>query len=241
MNRQTVEVFHALMKNGWIDRREDSVIWSYAEDLEVQEELEDFKAVMGIDIFQVGDRIYMIPTQDNDLFLKNNVDYRRDIRADNSVRTRDLYLFNYLSIYIIYLFFNGEGSDPQCREFITKEDLLSLFTEHCKNAEKARLEGDDKEQDYSENFMQLASAWLSKLDGETTSQKFDHKYGIVNRILNKFKTDELFEVGEDDLIRPTRKIKDLMPYFLRKDRIIEIQKWIREEDGNAANQQSSNS
>lgn len=241
MNRQTVEVFHALMKNGWIDRREDSVIWSYAEDLEVQEELEDFKAVMGIDIFQVGDRIYMIPTQDNDLFLKNNVDYRRDIRADNSVRTRDLYLFNYLSIYIIYLFFNGEGSDPQCREFITKEDLVSLFTEHCKNAEKARLEGDDKEQDYSENFMQLASAWLSKLDGETTSQKFDQKYGIVNRILNKFKADELFEVGEDDLIRPTRKIKDLMPYFLRKDRIIEIQKWIREEDGNAANQQSSNS
>ena len=236
MNRKTVEVFHALMKNGWIDRREDHIIWSYADDVEIQEELEEFKAVMGIDLFRAGDRLYMIPTQDNDLFLKNNVDYRRDIKADNTVRTRDLYLMNYLSIYLIYLFFNGEGSDPLCREFISKEEFVSLFTDHCKSVEKTALEGDDKEQDYSDNFRQLASTWLSKLDGELSSQKFDNKYGIVNRILNKYKTDELFDVGEDDLIRSTRKMKDLMPYFLRKDRIIEIQNWIKEEESNAANQ-----
>lgn len=237
MNRKTVEVFHALMKNGWIDRREDHIIWSYADDVEIQEELEEFKAVMGIDLFRAGDRLYMIPTQDNDLFLKNNVDYRRDIKADNTVRTRDLYLMNYLSIYLIYLFFNGEGSDPLCREFISKEDFVSLFTDHCKSVEKTSLEGDDKEQDYSDNFRQLASAWLGKIEnGDLASQKFDNKYGIVNRILNKYKTDELFDVGEDDLIRPTRKLKDLMPYFLRKDRIIEIQNWIKEEENNAANQ-----
>ena len=236
MNRKTVEVFHALMKNGWIDRREDHIIWSYADDVEIQEELEEFKAVMGIDLFRAGDRLYMIPTQDNDLFLKNNVDYRRDIKADNTVRTRDLYLMNYLSIYLIYLFFNGEGSDPLCREFISKEDVVALFTDHCKSVEKTSLEGDDKEQDYSDNFRQLTLGWLSKLDGELSSQKFDNKYGIVNRILNKHKTDELFDVGDDDLIRPTRKMKDLMPYFLRKDRIIEIQNWIKEEESNAANQ-----
>ena len=236
MNRKTVEVFHALMKNGWIDRREDHIIWSYADDVEIQEELEEFKAVMGIDLFRAGDRLYMIPTQDNDLFLKNNVDYRRDIKADNTVRTRDLYLMNYLSIYLIYLFFNGEGSDPLCREFISKEDFVALFTDHCKSIEKVSLEGDAKEQDYSDNFRQLASVWLGKLDGELSSQKFDNKYGIVNRILNKYKTDELFDVGEDDLIRPTRKMKDLMPYFLRKDRITEIQNWIKEEENNAANQ-----
>lgn len=236
MNRKTVEVFHALMKNGWIDRREDQIIWSYAEDVEIQEELEEFKAVMGIDLFRAGDRLYLIPTQENDLFLKNNVDYRRDIKADNTVRARDLYLMNYLSVYLIYLFFSGEGSDPLCRDFISKEDFVSLFTEHCKSVEKASLDGDDKERDYSDNFRQLASAWLSKLDGEFTSQKFDNKYGIVNRILNKYKTDELFDVGEDDSIRPTRKLKDLMPYFLRKDRITEIQNWLKGEENNASNQ-----
>ena len=82
----------------------------------------------------------------------------------------------------------------------------------------------------------LVLVFIGKLDGDLVSQKFDNKYGIVNRILNKYKSDELFDVGEDDLIRPTRKMKDLMPYFLRKDRIIEIQNWIKEEESNAANQ-----
>lgn len=236
MNRKTVEVFHALMKKGWIDRREDYIIWAEANEVEIQEELEEFKVVMGIDLYYAGDRLYMIPTQDNDLFLKNNVDYRRDIKADNTVRIRDLYLMNYLSIYLIYLFFNGEGSDPLCREFISKEDFVVLFTDHCKSVEKTSIEGDDKEQDYSDNFRQLASAWLGKTDGELASQRFDNKYGMVNRILNKYKTDELFDVEDDDRIRPTRKMKDLMPYFLRKDRIIEIQNWIKEEGNNATNQ-----
>ena len=236
MNRKTLEVFHALMKKGWIDRREDRTVWSYAEDSEVLEELEDFKTVLGIDLHRAGDRLYMIPTQNNDLFLKNNVDYRRDIKADNSVRTRDLYLLNYLSIYLIYVFFNSEGSDPMSRDFVSREDFVSLFTEHCKTVEKSPLEGDDKAQDYSENFTQLASAWLSKTDGDAKSQKFDTKYGILNRILNKYKNDELFDIGEDGLIRPTRKIKDLMPYFLRKDRVAKIQNWIKEAEQRAADQ-----
>lgn len=236
MNRETVEVFHGLMKRGWIDRREDSILWSYAQETDVQEELEDFKAVMGIDLVRAGDRLYLIPTQDNDLFLKNNQDYRRDIRADNSVRNRDLYLMNYLSIYLIYVFFGGEGSDPLRRDFISKEEFIAQFTDHCKQTESAELTGSEDTPDYSDNFIQLAQGWMSKLDGDTESQKFDCKYGILNRILSKFKIDEIFDVGDDGLIRPTRKMKDLMPYFLRKDRVAEIQNWIREGENDAENQ-----
>ena len=234
MNRKTVEVFHALMKNGWIDRREDHIIWSYADDVEIQEELEEFKAVMGIDLFRAGDRLYMIPTQDNDLFLKNNVDYREDIKTE--ARTRDLYLLNYVSIYLIFMFFNGEGNDPLSREFLKKEDFIANFNKHCSAVEKSNITGDEKEKDYSDNFIQLAKVWLQKSEGDVTSKKLEHKYGVLNRILIKHEKDELFSVGEDDLIRPTRKMKDLMPYFLRKDRIIEIQNWIKEEESNAANQ-----
>ena len=234
MNRKTVEVFHALMKNGWIDRTEEPVFWSYYEQTEVQEELESFKDVMGIDLIRAGNRLYLVPTQDNDLFLKNNVDYRKDIRTDNTVRTRDLYLMNYLSIYLIYLFFSGEGNDPLTRNFLTKEEWIERFTDHCKMAEQTLPE---KEQtDYSENFLQLASAWLSKIDGEPNSQKFDHRYGMINRLLSKYRTDDLFICDENQLIRPTRKMKDLMPYFLRRDRIKEIQNWLKEAQENAENQ-----
>ena len=101
--------------------------------------------------------------------------------------------------------------------------------------EKVSLEGDNKEQDYSTNFIQLASGWLSKTDGSADSKKMDCKYGILNRICIKFRTDGLFDVN-DGLIRPTRKMKDLMPYFLRKDRIIEIQNWIKEGSAHAEDQ-----
>lgn len=236
MNRQTIEVFHGLMKKGWIDRREDAVLWAGAQETEVWEELEDFKAVMGIDLVRAGDRIYLIPTQENDLFLKNNQDYKRDIRTDNSIRKRDLYLMNYLSIYLIYLFFGGEGSDPQCREFISKEEFISQFTEHCKQVEAMEIVDSGQVPDYGENFIQLAQNWMSKLDGEPDSQKFDCKYGILNRILAKHKIDEIFEIGDDTLIRPTRKMKDLIPYFLRKDRVAQIQNWIKEGQFHAENQ-----
>ena len=232
MRRETVAIFHALMKSGWIDRREEPVLWAASEEAEVQEELEVFRAGMGIDLVRVRDRLYLVPTQENDLFLKNNIDYRRDLRGD-SLRVRDLYLLNYLSIYLIYLFFSGEGNDPLCREFISKEDFLTQFSNHCKGVEQEALEGTEKE--YSENFRQLATVWLSKLDGESSSQKFDHKYGVLNRILVKYKNDGLFSV-EDELIRPTRKMKDLMPYFLRKERGAEIQQWIQEGESDAENQ-----
>ena len=232
MRKQTVEVFHALMKKGWIDRSENIDIWRYYEDTEVLEELETMKEGLGFELIRSGDRVYLVPTQDNDLFLKNNVDFRKDISASSDVRTRDLYLMNYFSIYLIYLFYYGDGTDPKCREFISKEDAIKEFSDHCriciKSAESAQRT------DYSDNFIQLANTWLSKIDGDNNSMKFGERYGILNRLLVKFNAehDDIFYL-ESNNIHPTRKLDNLMPYFLRKDRVAEIQEWIKEVNSNA--------
>lgn len=233
MKKQTVEVFHALMKRGWIDRTENTEIWRYYEELEVQDELETMEEILGFKIIRVMDRVYLVPTQDNDLFLKNNVDFRKDISADNEVKTRDLYLMNYFSIYLLYVFYHGEGTDPKCRDFITKEDAIKEFSEHCRSCIKG---AENTEQtDYSDNFIQLANTWLSKTDGATDSRRFGEHFGILNRLLTKFNAehDDLFYV-ESGNIRTTRKLDDLMPYFLRKERIVEMQKWVSEVNSNAA-------
>ena len=236
MKQQTVDVFHALMKKGWIDRGERPEIWRCCEDPEVLEELDVLKEGLGFDILRRGDRIYLIPTQDNDLFLKNNVDFRKDISADNEVRTRDIYLMNYFSIFLIYVFYHGEGADPKCREFISKENLIKEFSDHCK-ACLGSADSMESRTDYGENFVQLANTWLSKTEGEPASRKFGEKYGVLNRLLIKFNRehDDLFyeEAGN---IRPTRKLDDLIPYFLRKDRIVEIHAWISEVNTYAADQ-----
>ena len=233
MKKQSVDVFHALMKKGWIDRAGNADVWRYYEDPDVQEELETMKEGLGFELIRSGDRIYLVPTQDNDLFLKNNVDFRKDISANNEVRTGDLYLMNYFSIYLLYVFYHGEGSDPRCREFISKEDAIKEFSDHC----RACLKGAEtaEQTDYSDNFLRLANTWLSKTDGMVDSMKFGERYGILNRLLVKFNAehDDLFYL-EAGNIRPSRKLDNLMPYFLRKERIQEMQDWINEVNNHAA-------
>ncbi len=234
MKKQTAEVFHALMKKGWIDRSESQEIWRSFQDADVKEELETMKSVLGFELIPVGDRVYLVPTQENDLFLKNNSDFRRDIGASDT-RSRDLYLMSYLSLYLIYMFYHGEGTDPKCREFISKEDAIREFSEHCRACIQSGSDGGEQT-DYSADFVQLANMWLSKLEGSPDDRSVGLKYGMLNRILTKYSRDkdDLFyeEAGN---IRPTRKLDDLMPYFLRKDRIAEIQGWVSEVNENAAN------
>lgn len=228
MNNNSIKLYHELMKKGWIDRNDNGLIWNYVEDADARDEIDQMGRELGFEILQAQDRIYMVPTQDNDLFLKNNVDYRSDIKASNDVKTRDLYLLNYLAIYILYLFFKGEGVDALVRDFILKEDLVKEFTEHCNNVTQKGVDGEDKSEDFSENFYMLAEDWLSKKEGEPTSRRIEDRYGVVNKIILKFKADELF-VEEDGVIRPTKKTKDLMPYVLRKDRTRMINEWIEGE------------
>ena len=141
---------------------------------------------------------------------------------------------NYFSIYLIYMFYHGEGTDPKCREFISKEDAIKEFSDHCRACVKGAESSEQT--DYSDNFVQLANTWLSKTDGSADSMKFGERYGILNRLLVKFSPDrdDIF-YQESGNIRPTRKLDNLMPYFLRKDRIIEMQKWLEEVNDYAAN------
>lgn len=227
MNNNSIKLYHELMKKGWIDRNDNSLIWNLVEDDFVRDELYQMGKELGFEIIQAQDRLYLVPTQDNDLFLKNNVDYRADIKASNDVKSRDLYLMNYLAIFILYTFFKGEGVDAMVRDFITKEELIKEFTEHCEGAVQKGMDGDEKAEDYSDNFYTLANDWLSKKEGDVVSRRMEDKYGVVNKIILKFRADELF-TEEDGRIKPTKKTKDLMPYVLRKDRVQMINQWIEE-------------
>lgn len=216
MNKSALKLYHELMKKGWIDRDDNSVLWGFVEDPEARDELDQMGAELGFEIIPAQNRIYMVPTQDNDLFLKNNIDYRSDIKAGSDVRTRDLYLLNYLAIFVLYTFFKGEDSDALVREFITKEDLIKDFTEHCINVTQKGVDGEDKTEDFSDSFFMLAEDWLGKKEGDPASRRVDDRYGVVNKILLKLRADDLFVEGEDGRVAPTKKQRILCHMFSGK-------------------------
>ena len=140
MNRDTLTVFHELMKKGWIGRKENPLAWTAVQEDDVYSELVE----MG------------------------------------------------------------------------KELDLTVTTEGPEN-----VTGDE----YSENMKKLAENWLGKLEGAQDSKKLNERYGILNKLLIKFRADDLFtEDGQQ--IRPTEKLQDLMPYVLRKERAVEVNRWL---------------
>lgn len=98
MNNSALKLFHELMKKGWIDRNDNSLMWNLVEDNEARDELDQMGIELGFEIIQAQDRIYMVPTQDNDLFLKNNVDYRADIKAIERCEEVDTMMNEYILV-----------------------------------------------------------------------------------------------------------------------------------------------
>lgn len=232
MNTDVLKVFHELMKKGWIGRSEHPSVWALAREEEVLNGLEEMGRELDFEIVPAGDRLYMVPTIDNDLFLKNNADYRTDI-GTYEARRNDLFLMNYLAVFILFSFFRGEGADAQVLNFALKENLISDFSDHCRTIAAEGVEGEELAEGYSDNMKALANDWLGKREGAPDSRKLEDRYGILNRLLGKFRSDDLFE-EENGQIRPTKKLKDLMPYVLRKQRVAEINSWLGEGEKNAA-------
>ena len=218
-NMYFIEIYHALLKGGgYIERSKNAELWEKYEDPEVQEMLENMGKIECFEIIPAHNRLYMVPTQNNDIFNKKNVDFRSDIKASNEVFKKDLYLMNFLATYILLLFYNGQQDDIRTRNFITREQIAKEFTDFCNKVTKTDY-SNHKELEYSDPFTMLVQDWLGKKEGGLNSTKVEDRYGVINKLLIKFDKEELFEKFDDGRIVPTQKLDDLMPYVLQKDRV----------------------
>jgi hypothetical protein len=227
MNEEALKLFHALMHKGYITREEDITLFSSLDEEEVSDALEKMGEELRFEIYRTRDRIYLVPKQDNDLFLKNNTDYRRDIQAGNDIHAADLYLMNYLAVFILNIFYHGEKDEIKVTDFLTMESIIHDFNDHCTSVTKDNTE-ETAADDYSENFHKLAETWLAKKEGKKDSRKAEDKYGILNRLIQKFTVEDLMYVDASGHLRTTRKLDDLMPFVLRKERSAAMNAWLNE-------------
>lgn len=93
MNDEALKLYRELLKKGYIAQKDSQALWEYVEDADVFDELSEMGKVLDFDIVRAQGRIYMVPTQNNEIFLKNRMDYRADLKT-SEIRNRDLYLFN---------------------------------------------------------------------------------------------------------------------------------------------------
>ncbi len=230
MNVNTIKVYKELMRNkggkgGCISRDNNPDLWELIRDDEVRNELELMCSELDLEIIEVPNRLYIVPTLENDLVKKTNVDFRREIKASSEYTNKDLYLINYLSMFILFLFFNGEDNELCTKTVMLKADIIREFDNHCQEAVKKHEEGNV---DYSDSFVKLATEWLAKIEGDADTLARNYKYGILKKVMLKFSAENLFD-DDGDRIKPTIKLKDLMPFVLRKERVVDVNNWFEGE------------
>lgn len=216
MKPESLRLFAKLMEKGYITREQDSSFYEDYCDVEIASELAVMEQELDFTLYRTNGRLYLLPNPSNELFSQDNSDFRRSIGNE---KLEELYLLNYMAIFLLNELYGGKGNTLQTRYYIKESDFLTEFTQHC---EQVRAEGEALKSaaaQYSMDFLRLADNWLAKRGDESNSA--DTKHGCFMKIIRKFRDEELL-YDADGVWKPTVKLNDLMPYYLSQNRIAEI-------------------
>ena len=216
MKPESLKLFAKLMEKGYITREQDSSFYEDYCDAEIASELAIMEQELDFTLYRTNGRIYLLPNPSNELFSQDNSDFRRSVGNE---KLEELYLLNYMAIFLLHELYGGKGNTLQTRYYIKESDFLTEFTQHC---EQVRADGEALKSaaaQYSIDFLRLADNWLAKRGDESNS--VDTKHGCFMKIIRKFRDEELL-YDADGVWKPTVKLNDLMPYYLSQNRIAEI-------------------
>ena len=216
MKPESLKLFAKLMEKGYITREQDSSFYEDYCDAEIASELAIMEQELDFKLYRTNGRLYLLPNPSNELFSQDNSDFRRSVGNE---KLEELYLLNYMAIFLLHELYGGKGNTLQTRYYIKESDFLSEFTQHC---EQVRADGEALKSaaaQYSMDFLRLADNWLAKRGDESNS--VDTKHGCFMKIIRKFRDEELL-YDADGVWKPTVKMNDLMPYYLSQNRIAEI-------------------
>ncbi len=229
MKPESLRLFAKLMEKGYITREQDPLYYEDYCDTEIATELAVMEQELDFTLYRTNGRLYLLPNPSNELFSQNNADFRRSVGNE---KLEELYLLNYMAIFLLHQLYGGKGNTLQTRYYIKESDFLDEFTHHC---EQVHSEGESLKNasaQYSIDFLRLADNWLAKRGDESNS--VDTKHGCFMKIIRKFRDEELL-FDSDGVWKPTVKLNDLMPYYLSQNRISEIHSVLEGGIANASN------
>lgn len=216
MKPESLRLFAKLMEKGYITRVQDAAFYEDSCDGDIMSELAVMEQELDFTLYRTNGRLYLLPNPTNELFSQDNRDFRRSVGNE---KLEELYLLNYMAMFLLHELYGGKGNTLQTRYYIKESDFLDEFTKHC---EQVRAEGEalkNASSQYSIDFLRLADSWLAKRGDESNS--IDTKHGCFMKIIRKFRDEELL-YDADGVWKPTVKLSDLMPYYLSQNRIAEI-------------------
>lgn len=211
-----------------MDRETDSNLFIDYLDPKVQEAMNNFEEEMNCKILKVNNSLYLLPYYDNSLLGFRNKDFKEWLGS--GAKLNDIYLSYYITMFILYKFYNGKNKNPKQREFLGVMALIEDLDQRFQSIlAKDSDEISGKEEELAFNLAAIAEGWQQRLVLDDT--KRTTKLGFVIRICGMLEQEKLIRLMENKKeIRTTKKLDDLMShYFLNDSRINEINSIFREE------------
>lgn len=211
-----------------MNRETDSDLFIDYLDPEVQEAMNNFEEEMNCKILKVNNSLYLLPDYDNSLLGFRNKDFKEWLGS--GARLNDIYLSYFITMFILYKFYNGKNKNPKQREFLGVMALIEDLDQRFQAIlAKDSEEIFGKEEELAFNLAAIAEGWQQRLVFDDT--KRTTKLGFIIRICGMLEQEKLIRLMENKKeIRTTKKLDDLMShYFLNDSRINEINAIFREE------------
>ena len=132
MKPESLKLFAKLMEKGYITREQEPTYYEYYNDPEIASELAIMEQELDFKLYRTNGRLYLLPNPSNELFSQDNSDFRRSVGNE---KLEELYLLNYMAIFLLHELYGGKGNTLQTRYYIKESDFLSEFTQHCEQDE----------------------------------------------------------------------------------------------------------
>lgn len=219
MSRQAAEIWQEFQARGKITK-EKRELWDAYHSAEAIPDLEDLKEVYHVDFVESFDTIYMVPTLETTVGVKNNYDIKCDMKKP-MMSSPELNLEKILIIQILKMFYEGEDSARNVRDLIGRTQILNEFTNFC-DQESKQFPNDSlsiEDSEYSPQFIDAIERWNSAETGEPEDANKSTRYGLLTKAINFLKKEEIITENKDaGTIHITEKAQCLVPYILSKSR-----------------------
>lgn len=214
-----LKIFRILIEQGELSRGEYGDLFVEYLDSEVQSILNSFEDEMDCSIKKIGNTLYLLPDYDNSILGFKNKDWREWMGS--TANNVDVYLAYYITIFILFKFYGGKNKNPKRLEFLR---IVNLIDELDRRFDSLLLEEEseikNKEEELGLNILKIARYWKEKIVDEENKKKT--KYAVIRRICKLLENEKLlYLIDDDNEIRTTRKLDDIMTYYYLNDSRIE--------------------
>jgi len=214
-----LKIFRILIEQGELSRGDYGDLFVEYLDSEVQGVLNNFEEEMDCSIKKIGNTLYLLPNYDNSILGFRNKDWREWLGA--SATNLDVYLGYYITMFILFKFYGGKNKNPKKLEFLRMVNLI----EDLDGRFKLMLEGEEaevqkNEEEFGINLIKVSRYWMEKIVDEENKKKT--KFALVRKICRLLESEKLiYLIDDDNEIRTTRKLDDIMTYYYLNDSRIE--------------------